>query len=99
MKKKQCILSFSLQIFQAHTQKNIKILFNELKITLEQCLNKASDEHFIGMLLCILVRKQETQKKLAKGKTKVANINLRHIQKFQAGLGCKKGIDKFHIWF
>ena len=73
--KKQCILSFSLQMFQAHTQKNIKILFNELKITLEQCLNKPSDEHFIGMLLCILVRKQETHKKnLLKVKLKLQTL-------------------------
>ena len=42
--------------------------------------------------LCILIRKQVTcrLKILATGKTKVVNIILRNLHKFQAGSGRKK---------
>ena len=36
---------------------------------------------------------------LTKGKSKVANITLTGLHTFQAGLGRKKSIENFRIWF
>ena len=50
--------------------------------------------------LCIVIRKQVTDyKTVTKVKTEVKNISSRYLHKFQGGLGRKKRIESFRIWF